>query len=142
MSFWKRLAVLNAPFLARSLRQLADELEALYPGSPLLAAVIFWTGGIPTMASIEVPDNSAPLNATVSFLDAEGAPTTADDVPRWSSDNETAAVVTAFEDGLSATVEIGAPGAAIISVDSTNDDGSTVHAQGTITVLPGDAGSR
>ena len=91
------------------------------------------------MASIEVPSDSAPLDATVSFLDAEGNATTADDVPQWTSDNEDAATVTASEDGLSARVEVVNPGAAIISVHSVNDDGSTVDAQGTITVLAGDA---
>lgn len=91
------------------------------------------------MASIEVLDTSGPLNASVAFVDAHGHPTTADDIPAWSSDNEAAASVAASEDGLSATVSILAPGAAIISVSSTNTDGSTAAAQGTITVLPGDA---
>ena len=91
------------------------------------------------MASIEVPSDSAPLSASVQFLDAEGNVTTADDVPQWSSDNENAATVEASEDGLSATVEVINPGAAIISVLSVNDDGSEVAAQGTVTVLAGDA---
>lgn len=91
------------------------------------------------MASIEVVDTAGSLNASVSFLDAHGHPTTADDVPAWASDNEAAASVAASEDGLSAVVSILAPGAAIISVTTTNTDGSTASAQGTVTVMPGDA---
>lgn len=91
------------------------------------------------MASITVPDDSAPLNASVKFMDAEGHETTADDVPQWLSSDEAVASVAASEDGLSAEVSIGAPGVALIDVSSTNDDGSVAAAQGTITVQPGDA---
>ena len=90
------------------------------------------------MGMISVQDDASPLHATVVFLDAEGNEATPDDVPSWTSDNEDAATVEASEDGLSGTVTIGSPGAAIISVDTTNEDGSTVHSQGTITVLSGD----
>lgn len=91
------------------------------------------------MGEITVPDNAQPLNATVTFLDSEGSPTTADSTPTWSSSDESVATATASEDGMSASVEIGAPGAAIITVTTTNDDGSTATAEGTITVQPGDA---
>lgn len=129
----------NADVLERWLRHLADKLHQLIPGSPVLGSLLFFNKGEISMASIEVLDTSAPLAASVAFLDAEGHPTTADDVPAWASDNEDAATVTAADDGLSASVEIGGPGAAIISVTTTNTDGSTASAQGTITVLPGDA---
>jgi hypothetical protein len=139
-SFWWRLARLNGPFFAKRFRELAEELEALFPGEPKWATpIIFQHEGEYSMASIEVADTSGPLTGTVTFLDAEGNPTTADDVPQWTSDNEAAATVVAADDGLSATVTIGAPGAAIIAVHSVNTDGSTVDAQGTVTVLPGDA---
>jgi hypothetical protein len=91
------------------------------------------------VGEITVPDNAEPLNATVTFLDAEGSPTTADTTPAWSSSDEAVALAAASEDGLSATVSIGAPGVALISVTTTNDDGSTATAEGTITVQPGDA---
>jgi hypothetical protein len=135
MTFWQTFLRINGQFLAKELRKAADQLDILAPGHPVLGYVVI--GG--KMASIEVVDTSAPLAATVSFLDAEGNATTADDVPVWSSDNEAAATVVAAADGLSAEVSIGAPGAAIISVSTTNTDGSTASAQGTITVLPGDA---
>lgn len=88
------------------------------------------------MGMISVETGSADLTATVTFLDADGNPATPDDVPQWSSDNDATATVTASADGLGGTVVIGGSGAAIISVDTTNTDGSTVHSQGTITVLP------
>lgn len=91
------------------------------------------------MGAITVKDSDAALHASVSFLDAKGAPTAPDDVPQWASDNENAATVEASEDGLSASVTPGLPGAAIISVTSTDTDGTIVTAQGTVTVQPGEA---
>lgn len=129
----------NAVVLERWLRHTADKLHQLIPGSPVLGSLLFFNEGTVLMASIEVTTESESLNASVAFLDAEGNPTTADDIPEWLSDNEAAATVEASEDGLSAVVSIGSPGAAIISVSSTNTDGSTASAQGTVTVLPGDA---
>jgi hypothetical protein len=88
---------------------------------------------------IQVADNHDPITATVTYVDAEGNPTTADNPGTWASDNEAAATVVASDDGLTGTVTIGAPGAAIISVTTTNNDGTVVSAQGTITVVPGEA---
>lgn len=138
--FLHRLARLNAPFLSKSLRALAEQIEKLFPTQPVMATppIFHDSKGVPSMGMISVQDDAAPLHATVVFLDAEGNEATPDDVPSWTSDNEAAATVEASEDGLSGTVTIGAPGAAIISVDTTNTDGSTVHSQGTITVLSGD----
>lgn len=137
--FFHRLAQLNSAFLSKSLRALAEQIEHMFPGPPVWASPpIFHTEGEVQMGMISVQDDASPMHASVTFLDAEGNPATPDDVPQWSSDNEDAATVEAAEDGLSATVSIGAPGAAIISVDTTNEDGSSVHSQGTITVLSGD----
>lgn len=91
------------------------------------------------MGMISVADDSGPLSATVTFLDAEGNVAQVDDIPEWSSDNETAATVTGSEDGMTGTVEIGAPGAAVISVTTVNGDGTEVTSQGTITVIAGKA---
>jgi hypothetical protein len=91
------------------------------------------------MGQIEVPDSSGPLTGTVTFLDAKGGETAPDTLPVWASDNETAATVVAADDGLTAVVTIGLPGAAIISVETTETNtGETISAQGTVTVLPGD----
>lgn len=91
------------------------------------------------MASqIQVPDDHADIHATVSFVDSEGSPTTPTNPVTWASDNGFAAEVTADADGMGANIVIGSPGAAIISVTTTNAAGEEIKAQGTITVVPGD----
>jgi hypothetical protein len=138
--FLAKWAQLNGPFLVKALRSLAEQLEQLFPGSPTMATpVIFTTEGESAMGMISVADDSGPLEATVTFLDAEGHVADVDDVPEWTSDNETAATVSASEDGMTGTIEIGAPGAAIISVTTVNEDGTEVTSQGTITVIAGKA---
>lgn len=139
--FWARFVRLNAPFLVTTLREAARQLELLEPGSPAIAfPILFYdTEGHQHMDSITVKDSSAPLSATVTFLDAKGAPTTADDVPAWSSSDESVATAEATEDGLSASIAIGTPGAAIITCVTTDADGTTVTSQGTVTVQPGEA---
>lgn len=133
--FWKALAKLN-PIVARRLRAL---IEDLLPGSPSVAVVLFFDNGGPTVGAITVRDTDAPFGASVSFLDAKGATTQPDDVPQWSSDNEDAATVEASDDGMSATITPGNPGAAVIEVTSTDNDGTVVTSQGTVTVQPGEA---
>ena len=92
------------------------------------------------MAEVSVEDTQAPFGASVTWLDAEGNPASLDAIPTWSSDNETVASVVASDDGTSATVTLtGQLGAAIISSDATNNDGTSAHAQGTITVLASEA---
>jgi len=140
MGIWGRFIRHNAPFLSHLLRHLADEIDAVAPGEPRLGLpILFLLNKEILMGQITVRDDSAPLGATVTFVDAKGAPTSPDDVPAWSSDNEEAAVVAASDDGLSATVTVGLPGAAVISVSSTDTDGTVVTSQGTITVQSGEA---
>jgi hypothetical protein len=142
MSFLSRLARWNAPFLVRVLRELADGIEAMYPGSPKYGVMFFTTEGESFMAEMTVADDHAPLTASVTFLDAEGSPTTPDDAPQWSSSDEEVATVEATEDGLTATVTIGAPGAAVIAVQTTEaNTGAIISAQGTLTVTAGDTAS-
>jgi hypothetical protein len=121
-----------------NLALLREWLESLTAGSPALAFILFKNGGL-KLASTEISDEVRELTASVKFLDEHGHETTADDVPQWSSSDEDVASVTAAEDGLSADVLIAGPGVALISVSSTNDDGSIAQAQGTLTVTPGDA---
>ena len=52
------------------------------------------------MGEITVPDDAAPLNATVKFLDAEGHEATPDDTPQWSSTDDSVASVSASDDGM------------------------------------------
>jgi hypothetical protein len=134
--FLRQWIYVNRIFLEGAFRRAAQ----LFPGPPSYALLFIDNEGETHMSSTTVSDTSGPLNAHVTFLDAHGHETTADDVPQWTSDNEGVASVAASSDGMSAEVTVsGTPGAAVISVDSTNTDGSTVHSQGTITVLPGDA---
>lgn len=97
-------------------------------------------GGWIGMGEITVPSDSAPLTASVTFLDSEGNQTEPEDTPQWSSTDESVATVTAQADGMTAEVAIGSPGAAVIEVKATDpDDGSEAVAQGTVTVQPGEA---
>jgi hypothetical protein len=132
ITFWKRFAALNGRFIIK-------EIEALFPGSPAVATPVYFLSGGIFMADVTVKDDAGTLSASVTFLDDEGNPTTADDVPVWASSDETIATVSAAADGLSAVVTVvGALGAAVISVDSTNAAGTDVHAQGTVTVVASD----
>lgn len=125
------------------LRAVADEVDAL-SGPARFPVLLFHATKGDAMGEITVKDEVATLNATTTFLDAKGAETAPDDVPQWSSTDEAVASVAASDDGRSATVTIGQPGAAVIEVRSTETDeesGSTSElvAQGTVTVQPGDA---
>jgi len=139
--FWDRLLVANARALVKELRRAANALEVAAPGPPVLAIpVLFYTTKEIAMGEITVTDDAAPLTGTVKFLDAKGNETPADDVPTWTSSDENVATVAANEDGLSATVTVGNPGAAVIEVTSVEENtGNSVVAQGTVTVQPGDA---
>jgi hypothetical protein len=140
MTFWNRFLQVNAQLLAEWLRKAADELDIIAPGAARVAAPVlfFGKGGI-SMGAITVKDTDAPFGATVTFLDAKGAPTSPNDVPQWSSDNDAAASVVAAADGLSAEVSPGTPGAAVITVSTTDADGTVVTSQGTVTVQSGAA---
>jgi len=138
--FVERLLRANARVLAREFRKAADLLEVAAPGPPVLAIpVLFHHQEEIAMGEITVPDDAAPLNATVKFLDAEGHEATPDDTPQWSSTDDSVASVTASDDGMSAEIEVGGPGAAVIEVKTVEaNTGAEVVAQGTVTVQPGD----
>jgi hypothetical protein len=140
--FWQRLIRANAVIIARELRRAAALLDEAAPGPPVLAIpILFRTDDKEiTMGDITLLDSDAPATGTAKFLDAKGFETTADDVPTWSSSDESVASVSASEDGLTGTVTPGAPGAAIITVSTVEaNTGQAVTAQGTVTVQAGDA---
>lgn len=130
--FWDRFFRMNAQFLVRW-------LEALFPGPTVGAAILYRTKGHAHMGEITVPDDETTLRSTLAALDAEGHPTTFTGTPTYSSSDETVATVTPSDDGLTATYEIGAPGDAVITVDTgeTDDDGNPIVGKGTIHVTPG-----
>jgi hypothetical protein len=145
---WKhRWARFNAPFLAKSLRHLADQIDHLVPGTPVLAfPIVFSTGeGVFIMGEITVSTDDSSISASVTYLDSKGNSTQPADVPVWESSDPAVASVEASEDGMSATVSPLSSGdgsggaAAIISVVAHDDDGEEVRSEGTVTVRPGDA---
>lgn len=102
--------------------------------------VYYLIDGKAIMSEITVKDTDAPLNATVTFLDAKGNPTEPDDTPQWSSDNEAVCTVAASADGKSAVVTIaGKLGAAVVGVKSTDTNGTEILSQGTVTVQASEA---
>jgi hypothetical protein len=108
-------------------------------GRPKFGYVVFYNTEVSGMGAIQVGDDSPPLVATVGFVDAKGFPTNPSGVPVWASDNEATATVVASEDGLTGTVTVGAPGAAVISAEDDQPDGDKIKAVGTVTVVPGEA---
>lgn len=91
------------------------------------------------MGEIRVKDTDAAATGEVAFKDVHGHDTEPDDVPQWSSSDEAVATVAASEDGQTATVTFTGPGESIIACDSTQSDGTAVHAVGTVIVEAGDA---
>jgi hypothetical protein len=138
--FWSRLIRANVQLIVTQLRWLADILEQGAPGPPIAATpVLFINTKEIAVGEITVQDDVAPLQATVKFLDSKGAETTPDDTPQWSSTDEAVASVIPSDDGMSAEVAVGTPGAAVIEVRTTETNSNTeVVSQGTVTVQPGD----
>lgn len=136
---------LNAVLLARLLRELAHEIDLIAPGPPVAASPpLFITSKETKMGQITVKDSDPAFTGTVTFLDAKGSPTEPDDVPTWTSDDETVVTVEASEDGKSATLTPGSPGtanaaSAQVTVSSTDTDGTIVTAVGVVTVTAGEA---
>lgn len=140
-SFWQRFARLNAPLIARFLREVADEVEALFPGSPAIAFVYFNVGGSMSL-NPTVLDTQVPFSGRLAWYDADGNPTTpaADEPVSVASDNPNVATVADNGDGTITVTIAGAGGlgAAVISASVTNESGDAVTAQGTITVVASD----
>lgn len=142
---WQRFVEQGS--LSRLLRAAATEVDLLeqQAGEAALAVMVWHpTKGGPLVGALTVKDTSGDLAATVTFLDAEGHETTPDQVPVWTSSDETVATVVPADDGLSATISVGGPGVALIEAHETETveetgETSDVVAQGTLTVQPGDA---
>lgn len=140
IDLFNRLFAFNAHLFADALRAFADQLDSAAPGPPVVAfPVLFSDGEELVVGSITVADDSGPLSATVTFRDAKGYETQPSGTPQWSSTDRNVASIEASEDGLSATITVGAPGAAVIECSETDESGEEIVAQGTVTVQPGDA---
>lgn len=95
------------------------------------------------MGEIIVRDDETTLRATITLLDSEGQPTTADDVPTWEVGDESVLTVHPADDGLSATFDVGSPGASSVAVTTaeTHDgegDPTPIVLTGLVTVVAGD----
>ena len=95
------------------------------------------------MGEIVVRDDETTLRASVTLLDAEGNPTTADDVPTWDVGDESVVTVHPADDGLSATFDVGNPGASSVTVTTTEThdgqgDPTQIVLTGLVTVVAGD----
>lgn len=126
---------------ARTLIWLARLVEqnCPIPDPPVTGFVLFLHPKGVDVSEITVKDDHAEaLTAAVRFLNAQGNETPPDDVPQWSSSDESVATIEASEDGLSATVTIvGGVGASLIAVESVEaENGETIRASGTVTVEP------
>ncbi len=134
--FWRLLIEHNGVFVAQLLRRLAEQIELAAPGPPDLALILWHSTEGVTMSDLQILDTSGPLDGTVAFLDAVGNPTAADDIPVWSSSDESVATIAASDDGMSAVVTpTGSLGATVISVSSTrSSDQAVVSAAATLTV--------
>jgi uncharacterized protein YjdB len=120
-------------------------LEKFIPQEPRLALITFTatTDGeeVVTLAETQVQDDVGQLTARVSFKDVHGHDTAAEDVPTWTSSDESVVSLEVAEDGLSATATVNAPGASLIEVTSMTADGDEIKAQGTVTVTAGEPAS-
>ncbi len=103
------------------------------PGMPVRGALIFEGEA---MTDVTVPDTTPTQNASVSYVDADGAEAQPQSPPVWSSSDDAVASVDSSADpsGLTAVVTIHGVGSATISAAATNSDGSVATASGTITV--------
>jgi len=129
--------------LARVLHFIASEIENQLPKPSITGAVTFTTSKGETMGEITVNEGDAPINATVSYVNAKtGEPASASDTPVWSSADDSIASVEASGDGLSATVTPVSSGdadggtAVVISVVAHDAEGDEVRSEGTVTVRP------
>jgi hypothetical protein len=140
--FWSRLILNNARFLAVELRKIAEQLEAAAPGPPAVALILFHHQGVIAVSDIQVPDDSGPLTATATYLDAKGNPTSPGAVPAWTSSDESVATVSSSDDGLTATVTLtGKTGATQVTATDTESEGAEddVISVGTVSVVSGKA---
>lgn len=95
------------------------------------------------MGEIVVHDDETTLRASVTLLDSEGQPTTADDVPTWEVSDENVLTAHVADDGLSATFDVGSPGVSSVTVTTVETHGgegdpTQIILSGLVTVIAGD----
>ncbi len=125
--------------LAATQQQLVDLVSRLFPGPIAGIRLVFNVKGVAMGDSITVPDDETTLRSSATPVDTEGHPTTTDTPPTYESSDETVLTITAADDGLSATYDVGAPGDAIITVHSGifDADNNEIVGKGFVHVTPG-----
>lgn len=115
--------------------------HGLLPGPAVSGTLAFTTTEGVHVSDLSILDSdTTPKNVSASFKDAAGQGAKLDDVPTWSSSDETVATVQASDDGLSAVVTpLGVEGATLIKAETVDQDGTAVDASGTLTVTGGEA---
>lgn len=128
------------PTQVRTLAALARVIQSLSPDPPYAGFVVFNSKGRLTVAETIVSADVGSVTANVRFLDAHGNETTPDDVPAWSSSDESVATVEVDAEGVSATVTVtGKAGASVVGVETVEaNTGDTIRAEGTLTVQASD----
>lgn len=94
------------------------------------------------MGEVTVKDTETALVAMVTALDSEGHETTFDEIPTWSSSDESVAVCRPTSDGYNCEFDIGAPGSAVITVtgvETGSGERVEIVSTGLINVTAGDA---
>jgi len=119
-------------------------LDRTIPGHTAFGVLLYHTNERNTMGEITVKDDETTLHASITLLDAEGHPTSADSPPSWASSDDTVVTAHAADDGLSATFDVGAPGSAVVTVTAieTHDgtgDPTSIEFTGLVNVVAGDA---
>lgn len=93
---------------------------------------------------LEVRDDAPPKLYRASYLDSENNPVLLEEgaIPTWSSSDESAVAVAPADDGITAVVSFGSPGASVLEARATqtNDAGETyeIVIRDTITVTTGE----
>jgi hypothetical protein len=132
--------------LADMLRALCRMVHCCFETSPPVVRFRLAIGSIAVQFmgdfQMQLPDDKT-VSATVSFVDAKGNPAKVDGVPVWAVDNTDVVVVTAADDGMSATFTPATTlGTAQVSVSADADLGAGVTqivGLGTIEVIAGQA---
>lgn len=92
------------------------------------------------MTTTTVHDDAQPFGAHLVLLDAQGNPTGADDIPTWTSSDETVASVSSTTpNGLSAIIHVAKPGECDIVASTTDNNGTKIVLTGHLVVEAGAA---
>jgi hypothetical protein len=122
------------------------EILIVPPAQPSVivgGVIVFKTLKGEQMGEITVNADETTLRATVTLLDSEGNVTTPDEVPTWEVGDDTVLTCHPAADGMSASFDVGSPGASSVKVTAQETHGGVgtptpVILTGLVTVVAGD----